>query len=353
MIAKVARYSLAIAKIRASMGDLLGAREYAMLVHAPSLDAMTAALGTTAYATALRAETAGFATAVRQFRLDTAERLVALLPARARTLCRTFLSRFELEALKVILRAVVSGADRRQVLSMLRPLPPRSVLPVENLLAAKTLEDASRALAETPYAAPVAETLKADESETARPKQAHVLLSEIEARLDRWFLSRVVDAGAAFSGGEAGIVLRLVGVLSDVSNVLWTERLRRTFRLSPEQTVRRLCPAGFYFSSAKKRTTLSQWNGEGQPPFVAVGLEEAGTTLRLSMMRLLAREARRPLFAIPFQAGVALSYLILGELETADLIALYEGRRWGRDATALADGLIRFHGAALAGGEVV
>lgn len=70
------------------------------------------------------------------------------------------------------------------------------------------------------------------------------------------------------------------------------------------------------------------------------------------MMRMLAREARRPLFATPFQAGVPLSYLILGQLELADLVALYEGRRWGRDTAQLADALIRFHGTSLAGGEV-
>ena len=52
MIAKVARYSYPIAKIRASMSDLLDAREYAMLVYAQGLDAMVAALNTTAYATA-------------------------------------------------------------------------------------------------------------------------------------------------------------------------------------------------------------------------------------------------------------------------------------------------------------
>lgn len=352
MIAKTARYSYPIARIRASLSDLLDAQEYTMLVHAPSVEAMMAALRTTAYAAALRAGTAGFATAVRQLRLSKAERLVALLPAGARTLCRRSLCRFELDGLKVILRAVVSGTDRRQVLSMLRLLPAGSVLPVESLLAAKTLEDAAKALAETPYAGPVAQGLQSAASEMAKSQRAPAPLTAIETRLDRWFLSRLAEASATFSGKEAEIVGRLVGVLIDVTNVLWTERLRRTFHFSPEETARRLCPAGFYFATAKKRMVLAQWDGEGQPPFLAIGLEEVGPALRVSMMRLLAREARRPLFAMPFQAGVPLSYLVLGELETANLVALYEGRRWGWDTTQLADTLIRFHGASLAGGEV-
>jgi vacuolar-type H+-ATPase subunit C/Vma6 len=351
MIAKASRYSLPIARIRAAMSDLLGACEYAMLLHAPSLDAMMAALRTTAYAPALRAADPGFATAVRGFRLSRAERLVGALPADALALCRTFLSRFELEALKVILRAVVSGAERRRTLSMLQPMPAHPVLPIKRLLAARTLEDAARALAGTPYAAPLTEGLKSATDQAVGARNAPSPLSEVEAHLDRLFLTRMARASDAFSGEERTIVRRLVGLLIDVNNVLWTERLRRTFHLAPEAVARRLCPAGFYFDSANKRATLARWDGHGQPPFVAVGLEEAGGPLRISLMRMLAREARRPLFAIPFQAGVALGYLVTVDLETADLVALYEGRRWGRDPMQLADMLIRFHGAALAGGE--
>lgn len=352
MIARAPRYSFAIAKIRTSLGDLLSAREYSMFVHAPGLNEMTAALRMTTYAPALRAEDVSFATAIRRFRLSKAERLVATLPPAARALCRTFFSRFELDGLKVILRAIVSGSSRRQTLSMLQPMPARSVLPIEKLLAATTLEDAAKTLAATPYGAPVTQGLESA-AEQADPKKSPSPLNEVEAQLDRWFLSRMARASEVFSGEESAIVTRLVGLLIDITNVLWAERLRRTFHFSPEETIRRLCPAGFYFASAKKRAMLAQWNGEGQPPLVPVGLEEAGPALRISLMRLLAREARRPLFAIPFQAGVALSYLVLADLETADLVALYEGRRWGKDMTQVADALIRFHGAALvAGGEV-
>lgn len=350
MIVKVARYSYPIAKIRASISDLLDAREYAMLVYAQGLDAMVAALNTTAYAAALQAGTAAFTLAVREWRRSKAERLVALLPKHARTLCQMFLSRFELDELKVILRAIASGTDRRKVLSMLRPLPTGSTLPVENLLAAKTLADAAKVLAETPYAEPVAKGLQSAASETAASDGAPAPLMAVEIEIDRWLLSRLAIASTIFSGHEAKIVRRLIGVLIDVTNVLWTERLRRTFHFSPEETARRLCPAGFYFATAKQTAMLAHWSGEGQPPLL--GLEQAGPSLRLSMMRMLAREARRPLFATPFQAGVPLSYLILGQLELADLVALYEGRRWGRDTTQLADTLIRFYGPSLAGGEV-
>jgi len=351
MIVKVARYSYPIAKIRASISDLLDAREYAMLVYAQGLDAMVAALNTTAYAAALQSGTAAFTLAVSEWRRAKAERLVALLPKHARTVCQAFLSRFELDELKVILRAVASGTDRRKVLSMLRPLPAGSVLPIEKLVAAKTLEDAARVLAGTPYAGPVAKGLQTAASETAGPDRAPGSLMAVELEIDRWFLSRLASASTIFSGHEGKIVRRLIGALIDVTNVLWTERLRRTFHFSPEETECRLCPAGFYFATAKQTAMLAQWSGEGQPPLL--GLEQAGPSLRLSMMRMLAREARRPLFAPPFQAGVPLSYLILGQLEIADLVALHEGRRWGRDTTQLGDTMIRFYGASLAGGGEV
>lgn len=354
MIVKTARYSLPIARIRTSFSDLLDAREYRMLVHAASVEEMLAALKTTGYAEPLRGETAGFAVAIRQYRFSKAERLVGSLPAHARTLCLRFLSHFEVAALKVILRGVSAAAAPRQVLAMLQPMPTRSILPVDRLLASKTLEEAAEALAGTPYFTPVTEGLQSSESESdraPRPNAPGTLLA-IENRLDRWFLSRLVDAGGVFSGHEARITGRLVNVIVDVTNILWAERLRRTFHFSPEETARRLYPAGHYFDDVGKRRVLARWDGEGQPPFVTTDLEEIASTLRVSVMRVLAREAYRPLFAIPFQAGVPLAYLVHGELEVADLVALHEGRRWGRDPMQLADELIRFHGTSLAGGEI-
>jgi hypothetical protein len=70
-------------------------------------------------------------------------------------------------------------------------------------------------------------------------------------------------------------------------------------------------------------------------------------------MRLLCGEVVKPLFTVPFHAGLALAYIVLSEFETFDLLAIHEGKHWGVERALIEDGLLRFYGSTLSGGSGV
>lgn len=338
MIRKGIRYAYPVALIRTLMGNLLGARDYSFLLRTRSTEDMLAHLRTTVYERAVsetREEPSSFAFALYEHFLRRSEKIIAVLPRSAQGLCRNFLLRFEIESLKVFLRAAVKQTEQTCFLSLLYPLPAASSLRFDLLLEAKGLDGISAALNGTPYARPVQEEIKQLGSAP--------LLFPLEMRLDRWFLMRLYNSAATFSGQERKVIERLLGTLTDVTNILWAQRLRTTFNASPEKTASLLFPCGMYLSE-RKRQALATWDGRGPLPFLFHGSGRTAPPSRPSLMRLLCREALKPLFAFPFQAGVPLAYLFLGEMEVADLKVLWEGKRWSIEPAELVGQLTRFHG---------
>jgi len=229
---------------------------------------------------------------------------------------------------------------------MLRPSPAVPVLPLDRLLAARSVDEVSEALAGTPFAQPLQEGLRASSPEASQS------LFLLETRLDRWFFAQLFAAAAPFSGRESALVRRLLGSLADVTNILWAQRLRTTFRFSPTETASFLIPYGFRLNQ-RKRQALVQWDGRRPLPISLPGARQPAVPLRPSLMGLLRREAFKPLLTIPFQAGVPLAYMLLAELEVEDLRTIYEGKRWGLAPAQLAERLVFFHGPSISEGAHV
>jgi V/A-type H+-transporting ATPase subunit C len=347
MIRKGFQYAYPIARVRTLLGNLLRQQDYHHLLYSEGTQEVLAYLRTTAYRREIGEtgeEPSSFALPLYNHFLSMAEKVTALLPRSAQDLCRTFLTRFEIEALKVFLRAAGEQTERAHLLSLLHPLAATSSLPLDRLLEAKSVHEIAEALTGTPYAEPVqggVENLPSPRS-----------LFSLEVRLDRWFLARLFASSAPFSGQERRIVRRLLGILADVTNILWSQRLRTTFNLSPQETLSLLLPYGFHLTE-RKRQALAEWDGQGPLPFFFPGVERPDAPLRLSLMRVFCREALRPLLTIPFQAGVPFAYLLLAEIEVADLKTLWEGKKWQVAPAELADQLIRFHGSLVLGSDHV
>lgn len=338
MIRQGIRYAYSNARVRTLLGSLLRPQDYYSLLHVGSPQEMLAYLRTTAYGRAMGEtgeEPVSFALSLSSHFLSTAEKVIAVLPQPAQDLCRTFLSRFEIEALKVFLRTAGEQTSQRHLLPLLYPVPAASSLPLDRLLKASSVHDIAAALAGTPYAEPLQEGIQ-------HLPAPHALFS-LEVRLDRWFLARLFASAALFSGQERAVVRRLLYTLADVTNILWSQRLRTTFHLSPEETDSLLLPYGFYLTE-RERHALAEWDGQSSLPVFFPGAEQPAVSLRLALMRALCRAALKPLLAVPFQAGVPLAYLLLTEIEVADLKTLWEGKRWQVPPAALAEHLIHFHG---------
>ncbi len=340
MIGRALRYAAPSATVRTLLGDLLRPNDYELLLNASDIPELLAVLRTTCYAPALPTQGKSFAFAIQQHWIARTEKVANLVPAGARELCLAYLAKAELETLKTLLRGIARGVERRRLLAMLPALPADSPLPVTDLVATNSLEQAAQALKNTAYAEAVAEAVKKAKADGAE-RLGDSLLA-VETALDHRFFARLIAACRYFSGVEGALVSRLIGTLADVTNVLWVERLRKTFHLAPQETRTYLVPFGFRLAEAEWRV-LYNWSGEGAPPFW-LGNSAPASGLRITAMRLLCGEARKPLFTVPFHAGLAIAYVLLTELEAADLIAIHEAKQWGWERSAIPDRLIRFHG---------
>jgi vacuolar-type H+-ATPase subunit C/Vma6 len=345
MIVRPIRYAGPSATVRTLLGDLLRPSDYELLLNASDIPELLAVLRTTRYATVLRTQGKSFAFVLQHHWIARTEKVANLMPAGARELCLAYLAKVELEVVKALLRGIARGVERGRVLSMLPPLPTRPSVRVADLLAANSLERAADALKNTAYAEPVAEAIKRAKGGGAKGSGGSLL--PVETALEHLFFARLIAACRHFSGFEHAILSRLVGTLADAANVLAAQRLRKTFHLTPQETSTYLVPLGFRVRAAERRA-LCDWSGDWPPP-IWLGDGAPGTGLRVTAMRLLCSEATKPLFTAPFHAGLAIAYVLLTELEAADLVAIYEGKQWGMERAAIADRLIRFHGPALTG----
>ena len=344
MIANAMHYAGPNAAVRTLLGDLLRPSDYKLLLNAADSSELLAALGTTRYAPALHTQGRSFDYSLRLDWISRSEKVANLQPANGRELCNAYLARTEVDALKTLLRGVFRGVERRGLLSIFPPLPSRSSLPLTALMAINNLEEAVRVLKNSAYADAVNQGIK-------EGRAGGDVLWSIESALDREYFVRLEAACRDFYGYEGAIVTRLFGAIADTFNVLTAERLRKTFRLTPQAVSRQLVPFGLRLRAGQRRA-LCEWSGEGLPPASFGGII-AGRKLAIPLMRALCSEAIKPLFTVPFHAGLAISYVLLSEFETADLLAIYEGKHWGVERALIADGLIRFYGPALSGGSDV
>lgn len=341
MIARALKYAGPSATVRTLFGDLLRPADYELLLNAATVPEFLAALRTTRHVAALRSDGKSFAFCLQSEWVAHAERVASIVPTDAREVCLAYLAKVEIEALKTLLRGIARGTDRRRLLSMLPVLPIGSSLPLSAILAADNLEKATVALKDTPYGEVVAEAIRTSEATGAEAAGSSPLL-RAESALDHRFFARLIQACEPFSGFEHAIVNRLIGTLADATNVLAIERLKKTFHLTGEAAGTHLIAFGFRLSPSDRRR-LWEWTGEGPLPVWPGGGGRDGS-LRTTMMRELSKEATRPLYSVPFQAGLAIAYVLLTELEMADLVDIYEGKKWGLEREAILDRLIRWCG---------
>lgn len=337
MIRRAVRYAGPSALARTLCGDLLGAREYSLLLNAADVGELLAALRTTSYAAAVNETGRRFDYAIRDRWRENVEKIAARAPGVARELCLAYLARLELEAVKTLLRGIVAGVERRRLLAMLPPLPSASSIPLGAIGAAADFEQAAAALKDTPYHEAIVAGIEASAAQSSA--RATRLFPASETALDRQYFARLITAAGRFSGGERVMIERMVGMMADAENLLAVERLKKIFQLSPADAALFLIPFGARLDASRRRALLA-WNGERPAPYGRdTGASPAA--LRVVLMRALNAEARRLLFTIPFHAGLLFAFAIMSDHEAADLIAIHEARRWGLARNDVFDRLIR------------
>ncbi len=334
-------YARPHAIMRAMLGRLLTPREVERLIAAPSLDDALHQLDATPYAPDLAAARGAergllpVEKALERNLVRAYERLLGTLDGAPRALVEGLLGRLELDNLKAILRGLASGAPADAIRALLVPLGRWERLPLDRLLAAGSVAEAVPALDRLPYARPLASAL-------GRYEEEHSLFP-LEVALDLDYYRRLWARLEALAPRDRAGARRILGARYDVLNVTWLLRYRLIYRLSAQEIFNYTLPYGYRVGDEAIRAAAAAPDLAGllaalPEPYRGLlsPLEGAGIdALEVALRRYLWRDAHSVLAGYPFQVGTILAYLYLKEAEVRDLVAILEGKRYGRQPDEL------------------
>ena len=235
--------------------------------------------------------------------------------------------RFEIENLKHALRLWFDSRVRGRRIDgavgyLLRDRVHRH-LPLDRVVNAASLEEATEALQGTPY-----DELVAQHSAEVAEVQS---LFPVEIALDHHFYRQLLAAVNGLGTRDRDIARRMIGAEIDLANINWLIRFKGFYKLAPERALACAIPEGIHLSpedvakafAADNPTTvlaeLVRRRYPGLSGLLAPG--EAGESYaRLVMIeRILAEilllEVRHLLAGYPFTIGILLAYFVLKSAE--------------------------------------
>ncbi|MFP7755954.1 V0D/AC39 family V-type ATPase subunit [Thermodesulfobacteriota bacterium B35] len=327
MLLSAARYSYANARVRALRSRRLTGEDFHFLLQAEDLTGLLTYLATTAYGrfrpglSLKRMERGLHAPLFAEYR-----KIATSLSRRAgRGVILALFARFEAENLKILLRRTVTGLEHTRIAPMLYPLGSLSRLAWDRLSACESLREIIQATEGTIFARPLANGLPLYETTTS--------LFPLETALDLAVFRDLAAAVDHLAGkGVRKAARRVVGGYVDILNCLWVIRLRRHFRLSPEEIVNYTLPGGSDISLSDlhrlaKADTVSRFL-ELLPSSLAsrLGALQDWSGFPPALDTILLHHLRRTLASFPFHVGVQAGYLLEKELEVRAVITIMEGK---------------------------
>ena len=285
------------ARLRAMLAQFLSRRDFEGILALPDLSSIAAALRESPYGQFIEStggevpEAARIEEALRRNVSQTLARLLAISSGDCAEAVRLVLGRWEVQAVKTVLRGIVSGASPAEILSSLVP----TGLHDEAALEEMCRQADPRALAElmVTWREPLGRALLQALPSFREPRDLAIL----ESALDRcWFeqaAKRLQEIQPSSPGADVEDALSLfVSLTVDTSNLM-TVLKEVGDRIVPGNPDRHLLPGGRIFDgNALDRIRVS--------PTLAEALQEAGRSLFLRPLAALPAPAE----GIPFLAIV-------------------------------------------------
>lgn len=331
MLIAAARYGYLHAKVRALRSSRLGEQDRHVLLYAGDLKTCLAYLVTTSYGQCFD-RTDGdepvLSTLERRLARPLFSHYDAILHAchsrRAREVIIALLARFEVENLKVLLRARVRGEPKERVHQLLYPIGRLSRLNWDGLWQATTMADLLQMLRNEPYHRALLHALPQFE---AQHRLFPLEMALDLARVDR--LRQAVDQLGRRDRVKIGGIIELC---VDVFNISWVIRLKTVYGLSPEEIIHYTIPAGKTVSLSMLMHLASAATAEEGCGRLPVALQrylggvaewdEVEGRLGMHVVATL----RQTLAGLPFHLGIAAAYLLEKEIELKNLVTLLQAK---------------------------
>jgi V/A-type H+-transporting ATPase subunit C len=347
--AGVSAYAALQARVRAMYSTLLTPQLWAELCEAADFGSLIELIKRTAYGPYLMSVADNLLTPrravyqIKQRMADTYFTVIGLAPTNTRPLLTQLYRHFEIDNLKAVLRGIVTGASWDQVLYVLFPLGPMTVLPAQRMVEAGNMEAAVDLLRGTPYY----DTL----SHSMQRYMAEQSLFPLEVALDLNYWRTLWQDINQLTDQDRTQALRIVGSLVDMNNLMWAVRYRVYHNLSEEEIINYTLPLGYRVQDENIRAIaagadIAQVVTRLYPELTGVdallqepqrGLPE----LELQLQRYVAGQCEMAFAGYPFQVGIPLGYLILTEWEIQDLTVLVEAKSAHIPAEQLESHLLR------------
>jgi V/A-type H+-transporting ATPase subunit C len=330
----VSSYAAIQARVRAMYSTLLTAQARAGLCETPGFDTLIVALKQTAYGPYLENVPESQLTPrraifqIKQRVADTYLTVIRMAPASTRALATQLYRHFEIDNLKAVLRGIVTGAVWEQVLYVLFPLGPVTVLPARRMLETGTIEAAVELLRDTPYYGILTHSMDRYTAEQS--------LFPLEVALDLHYWRTLWHDVNRLPNQDRTQALRVVGSLVDLNNLMWAIRYRVYHQFSEEEIINYTLPFGYRvrdedIKSIAAGADIAQIVTRLYPQLTGVdtllqepqhGLPE----LERRLQRHVAAQCRSAFTGYPFHVGIPLGYLVLAEWEIQDLTAVIEAK---------------------------
>ncbi|MFW5683413.1 MAG: V0D/AC39 family V-type ATPase subunit [Spirochaetota bacterium] len=206
-------------------------------------------------------------------------------------------------------------------------------LAVDHCINASSVDGLVHALEGRPYLSAIREHL-------SRVAEVGTLF-HVETALDRWYAEHLTEAAERLSDRDAEVALRLLGIQTDIRNVNWIVRMRRSYELDESELTESILPGGWMLSVDRLRVAarsdrpvdqLTAALASRYASLVAGGPDdETRGVERLALIEemlrsILFQEIHRTLGGYPFTIGTFLAYVLLTHNEIRLLVSVLNAK---------------------------
>lgn len=343
-LANIRKYAAVNTKVRALKSKLLSEEDYKNLIEKKSeKEIVTYLKESTGYSQALEDidpesyERDEFEFAIRKTILRDYEKISHFLTGESKKVFNTLsLVRYEVEDLKLVLRAISRGEDPRPMAK--RFLHTRSYTGVdkEELLKSKSIEDFVDKLKGTIYYRP----LKGLTAEDMEKRQFHM-----EMNMDYAYFKLLFDHIEKLDKYDREILKKQVGINVDLQNMQFIYRAVSFYELSSVEIFNYALPFGYYFKGQKLKRLCSCETPENYmeqirdtmyAPLVERGISD--TYMERAMSQALYDDYTA---TGDMDISQVIEYYHRVEFEMRDIISITEAVRYGIEFSTARKYLIR------------
>jgi len=313
------RYATANARARTLLCRLLGREGLEALYSYPSRTAMLEMLARTPYGPALLLHPGteyGFGARL----IEVGVSILGFLSGVEAEFIRTLLLRYELENLKLVIRAVHHRHPWTEIEPHVQPLGELATLDPRALAAAADLQELAVRLGNTVYDTAAVSALPGVETAGS---------FALESALEIDYYERLWSTAGRLQSDDAARAQALLGLLFDLLNLTWIARFRDALARSREEILNYTLRQGRWVTgtvrTALAESPLGVWRALDRTPYAPLfgEAEELSPDLAIAKLwRVIAMEVERGFRVYPFHIGVPLGLLLAQEIEIRDLRVL-------------------------------